>query len=80
MLPYTYPIEWLSSRRSSPIVLLQNHPQNRLLVELVAAMLPGDEIRRFNSPRENWRRKAGRTGYALVRQGKPLVMVVTALS
>jgi hypothetical protein len=50
------------------------------LAELVAAMQPGDELRKFNSPREAWQKMRGRFGYALVRRGEPVGMVVLKLN
>jgi hypothetical protein len=43
-------------------------------------MEPGDEIRKFDSPRSSWMKRAGRFGYALVRGGKPVAMVVIRLN
>jgi len=80
MRRYTLPHDWLSSRASSPEVLKRRYPKHSALYELIAAMHPGDELRKFNSPREAWRRKCGRLGYALVRNGQPIGMVVLRLN
>jgi hypothetical protein len=80
LLPYTYPIDWLSSRPSNPAVLLRRFGADGLLAELVRLMEPGDELRKFESPRQDWERMRGRYGYALVRDGKPIRMVVLRLN
>jgi hypothetical protein len=80
MRPYTLPIEGLSRRASNAEVVLRRFGDGGLLAEFVAAMKPGDEIRKFNSPRQAWRRMAGRFGYALVRDGKPMGRVVLRLN
>jgi hypothetical protein len=73
---YTLPIECLSSRVTDPAEVLRRFG----LAELVNAMQRGDEIRKFNSPRNNWKKMAGRFGYALVREGKPLWMVMLRMN
>jgi len=78
--PYNLPLEWLSKRASDPEVLQQRYPHDDALAELIAGMQPGDEIRKFESPSEFWQRKSGRFGYALVREGKPVSMVVLWLN
>lgn len=81
MLPsYTFPVEWLSRRASSPSAVLRRVGEFSFVAQLVAAMQPGDELRKFNSPRSSSTRLAGRSGYAIVRHGKPLTMVVTRLN
>ena len=80
VLPYTLPVEWLSHRASTPAVVLRQFGGGGPLGELVAAMRPGDELRKFNSPRQAWQRRAGRFGYALVRGGAPVRMVVLRLN
>jgi hypothetical protein len=61
-------------------VLLRRYGDGGRLAELVATMQPGAEIRKFNSPRLAWQRRAGRFGYALVREGSPIGMVVLRLN
>lgn len=48
--------------------------------ELKAAMLPGDEIWTFASSPESWRDLAGRAGVALVRNGVPVKVLITAMN
>jgi len=47
---------------------------------LKAAMQPGDELYAYRSSPETWRALAGRSGYALVRDGKVVREVVTMLN
>ena len=47
---------------------------------LKAEMRPGDEIWTFSSPEESWRHLAGRSGVALVRQGKVIMTIVTLMN
>ena len=37
--------------------------------ELLAVMRPGDELWEYDSPREDWDRLMGSSGFALVRGG-----------
>jgi hypothetical protein len=80
VLPYTLPIDWLSGRASTPDVVLRRYGDGGALAEMVRSMKPGDEIRKFESPRASWKKRAGRFGYALVRGGKPVSMVVIRLN
>lgn len=48
--------------------------------DLKAAMVPGDEIWTFASPPESWRDLAGRAGVALVRNGVPVKVIITAMN
>jgi hypothetical protein len=73
--PYTLPVEWLSRRASTPSVVFRQFGKGRLS-ELVATMQPGDELRKFDSPQWDWDQRAGRFGYAIIRDGRPLTMVV----
>ena len=45
--------------------------------ELKSQMKEGDEIRAFSSPPDSWEHLAGRTGYALVREGIAIAGIVT---
>ncbi len=80
MRPYTLPLEWLSGWATSPDAVLRRYGDGGPLGELLAAMQPGDELRKFNSPRQAWQKMAGRSGYALVRGGKPIGMVVLRMN
>ena len=48
--------------------------------ELKAAMVPGDEIWTFASSPASWRDLAGRAGVALVRNGVPIQVIITAMN
>jgi hypothetical protein len=43
-------------------------------------MQPGDELWTFSSPAESWKYLAGRAGVALVRDGKPIKVVITLMN
>ncbi|MCU0713740.1 MAG: hypothetical protein MUC43_16900 [Pirellula sp.] len=45
-----------------------------------AQIEPGDELYRFRSPPDSWAKMAGRAGIALVRNGKVIDILVTALN
>ena len=45
-----------------------------------AAMLPGDRIYAFSSAPDSWKALAGRAGYVLVRNGKPVAQMVTLMN
>jgi hypothetical protein len=47
---------------------------------LKAEMKPGDEIWTFASPADSWKNLAGRAGIALVREGIPIMSIVTLLN
>ncbi|MGD0147065.1 MAG: hypothetical protein ABSB77_00620 [Xanthobacteraceae bacterium] len=47
---------------------------------LKAEMQPGDELWTFSSPAESWKYLAGRAGVALVRDGKPIKVVITLMN
>ena len=72
MLPYTLPLAWLSSRASTPEVLLRRYGDGGRFAELVAAMEPGDEVRKFNSPRLAWGRRVGDLATPLFGRASPL--------
>ena len=48
--------------------------------ELKGAMMPGDELWAFTSPPDSWTDLAGRAGVALVRNGIPIKILVTAMN
>ena len=54
--------------------------QHREWEEFKAAMLPGDELWAFASPAELWEDLAGRAGFALVRDGVPIKIIVTVMN
>ncbi len=45
-----------------------------------AKMQPGDKIVDFATSPESWENLAGRAGYALVREGKPVETFVTMMN
>jgi hypothetical protein len=47
---------------------------------LVAQASDGDELWQFGSPQDTWKRLAGRTGYAIMRDGEPVTVAITFLS
>ncbi|HEY1067940.1 MAG TPA: hypothetical protein VGE52_17585 [Pirellulales bacterium] len=47
---------------------------------LLAQMQPGDELREFCSSEESWNRLAGRSGVALLRNGRQIAALVTMLN
>jgi hypothetical protein len=47
---------------------------------LEADIEPGDEGWSFSSPRESWMALSGRAGFALVRNGEPVRIIVTMLN
>ena len=47
---------------------------------LKAQMQPDDELWTFVSPLDSWRSLAGRAGIALLRNGKPIAVLVTVMN
>jgi hypothetical protein len=47
---------------------------------LTADIQPRDEVWSFSSPPESWRALSGRAGFALVRNGEPVRIMVTMLN
>jgi hypothetical protein len=47
---------------------------------LKARMQPGDELWTFASSPESWQHLAGRAGIALVRDGKPIAVLIGAMN
>jgi len=77
LIPYRLPLEWVSRRNSTPSVVLLRHNGVK---ELIDQMQPGDQLRAFNSPRKAWKRRAGRRGYVVLRNGQPIAASITALN
>lgn len=48
--------------------------------KFISAALPGDSLWAFRSPRETWNDLAGRAGFAIVRNGKPVAALMTMIS
>jgi hypothetical protein len=48
--------------------------------QMLTQMQPGDELWSFASPRESWEQLAGRAGYALVRDGVAIAVLVTMMN
>ncbi len=82
------PCEWISRRKSSPEVVERGRihgvkaevSQKDRVIQMIRRMQPGDELRKFESPRETWKRRRGRRGYVVLQDGKPLFAVVTMLN
>jgi hypothetical protein len=55
------------------------HVQTRY-PDLIAIMLPGDELWWYRSPSSCWNMLAGRAGYSIVRDGRSVAHVTTLLS
>ena len=53
---------------------------NREWRELLAEIQDGDELLDFSSPPETWEQLMGWEGYALVRQGKVVEIIGTAMN
>jgi hypothetical protein len=49
-------------------------------IEFKRGIQPGDKIYDFASSPESWRNLAGRAGYVLVRDGKPVDTFVTLMN
>lgn len=54
--------------------------QSREWESLKAAIKPGDEIWTFAAPADDWKNLAGRAGVALVRDGHPIMAIVTLMN
>ena len=82
------PKSWLGSRVSVEIAEEDNKQPggvpfgqlNDQWVKLKASMFPGDEIWGFSSPPDFWANLAGRCGYALVRNGEVVGVIVTMMN
>ena len=49
-------------------------------LDFKAQMLPDDKIQDFESSPESWAHLAGRAGYILVRDGKVVTQIITAMN
>jgi hypothetical protein len=54
--------------------------QNDKWESLEAAMLPGDQLWTFCSPKASWEHRAGRSGVVLLRDGEAVVMIVSVMN
>jgi hypothetical protein len=73
-----YPVINGNQLDSAPAALtLPLNTQKRKWEALKAGIKPGDEIWTFAAPADYWAHLAGRAGYAVVRDGKPISVVVT---
>jgi hypothetical protein len=79
-IPEDEPIRhsWISHRRSSPEAIKRRF--GTLGREILKAMRPGDEIRSFKNSERAWARRCGRRGYVLLRQGKIIQVMTTAIN
>ena len=53
---------------------------NAVWLELLAQMQPGDELREYDTPAEDWQRNMGSRGVVLVRKGRAVDIVVTRMN
>jgi hypothetical protein len=77
------PREWLGSETSLEEIESELYPNERLCAEwreFISQMQLGDQLPRFSSTNEAWRRLAGRAGYAIVREGDVVNAFITMLS
>ena len=74
------PIEWLIRRTNVGTLDGTEVSKHRGWRSIKALMTERDELWEFNSPPEYWERLAGRMGVALVRDGRPIAHVVTAMN
>jgi len=72
------PPAWISSRRSSPEAVRRRLGPRAL--DLLDAMQPGDEIRSFRSPTQSWKSRRGRRGFVVLRGGKLVKVLLTAIN
>ncbi len=76
--PYV-PKEWLIKKVSFDEVE-KKWKKHKGWQRLKPLLLKGDEMWLFNSPKEYWKRMAGRKGYAIVREGQPIGGFLTSLN
>jgi len=80
--------DWISSRTSSPDVVRRARigdpptggSENDPVIKMIDDMQPGDELRTFTNSREAWKRRHGRKGYVVMRDGTVIAAVLTALN
>ena len=78
-------MEWLTKREDvaeveSREVKFFDIKTHHDLSPLKERMLPGDEVWSFSSPVESWGVLAGRAGFALIRDGRPLAHMITIMN
>jgi hypothetical protein len=82
------PLEWISRRKSSPEAVKRarvrgaraESPGEDFFTRMIARMEPGDELRKFENAPGAWKRRCGRRGYVVLRDGKPMFAIVTVLN
>lgn len=80
------PKEWLRQRTTVAEVEAGFKPQQLSASwledwkALVATMQPGDELWSYCSPPDSWHQLAGRAGYAVVRQGEVIDVILTMMN
>lgn len=74
------PIEWLVTRTSIGALDGTDIRRHRDWRSIAARMTERDELWEFNSPPEYWEGLAGRMGIVLVRDGRPIAHIVTAMN
>jgi hypothetical protein len=53
---------------------------NSRWIALITQMIPGDELWEFDSPREDWIAGFGSSGYAILRDGEFIDMMVIRIN
>ena len=74
------PAEWLDEKISLDEAEGARSGLRDKWAELKAQMKPGDEIWTFASPPESWKHLAGRSGFALVRNGVAIMTIVIMMN
>ena len=82
------PFEWLISRITVEQAEAEHTPpglkpfglQNAKWEALKSRMRPGDELWTYQSPPDSWKAMHGRMGIALVRNGKVIDSILTAMN
>ncbi len=72
--------DWISTRISSPQAVHRKLGARTHVADLLAQLQAGDELRSFRSPKETWKRRRGRRGYVIVRDGAVVASVVVAMN
>lgn len=86
-LDYIPPNDFLESEVSIDTVQRELTPTDEAVTEFklesrifLDSIKEGDTIRPFCSPTEDWQQLAGRKGYAIIRDGRPVIAILTMLN
>ncbi len=74
------PSSWISQRTSSEASVRRRYGQRPNVASFLDALRPGDVLRAFRSPDGTFQKRVGRRGYVLIRDGKVIAHVMTAMS